>query len=169
LGWVEVSFNYSIMASISSIRASSFLAISSCVRTVVAISVIYDCGAVALVVRCWDVISKFALSSCLVILATRSSTTFSRCRILDFYSLLMASWSTTSSYRRWISACSSLIVLLHLFSSSSCSSLHSTVDSPSNRTFSSRELPAPCTCLMVAVTSSFHFLSSALCYRRLVV
>jgi hypothetical protein len=84
LGWVEVSFNCSIMASISSIRASSFLDISSCVLTVAAISVIYYCGAVALVVRCEDVISRFALSSCFVILSIRSSTTFSRCRILDF-------------------------------------------------------------------------------------
>jgi hypothetical protein len=84
LGWVDVSFNCSIMASISSIRASSFLDISSYVRTVVAISVIYYCGAVALVVRCEDAISKFTRSSCFVILATRSSITFSKCRILDF-------------------------------------------------------------------------------------
>jgi hypothetical protein len=84
VGWVDVSFNCSIMASISSIRASSFLDISSYVRTVVAISVIYYWGAVALVVRCEDAISKFTRSSCFVILAIRSSITFSRCRILDF-------------------------------------------------------------------------------------
>ena len=84
LGWVDVSFNCSIMASISSIRASSFLDSSSYVRTVVAISVICYGGAVALVILCEDVNSKFIRSSCFVILATRSSITFSRCWILDF-------------------------------------------------------------------------------------
>jgi hypothetical protein len=84
LCWVDVSFSCSMMASISSIRSSSFLDFSSYVRTVVAISVICCCGAVALVIRYEDAISKFTRSSCFVILATRSSITFSRCWILDF-------------------------------------------------------------------------------------
>jgi hypothetical protein len=84
LGWVDVSFNCSIMASISSIRASSFLDSSSYVRTVVATSVICYCGAVARVIRCEDAISTFIRSSCFVILATRSSIIVSRCWILDF-------------------------------------------------------------------------------------
>ena len=90
-GWVEVSFNCSTMASTSSIRASNFLDIYSCVLTVAAISVTYYCGAVALVVRWEGMISWFVLSSCLVILSIRSSTTFSRCEILDCCSLFIAS------------------------------------------------------------------------------
>ncbi len=90
-GWVEVSFNCSTMASTSSIRASSFLDAYSYVLIMASISVIYYCGAVALVVLWEDMVSWFVLSSCLVILSIRSSTTFSRCEILDCCSLFTAS------------------------------------------------------------------------------
>jgi hypothetical protein len=115
------------------------------------------------------VASTLIRSSYLAILSTRSPITFSRCRILDSCVLLTASWSTMSVYNRWISIYISRSDLVHSFCKSSCSSLHSTVDSSSNLTFSASEFPAPWTCLIFAETSSFHFFSSVWLCRRVVV
>jgi hypothetical protein len=90
-GCVEVSFSYSIIASNSSTRSSNFFVAFSWALSEA--STLFNCywGAADLVVLWDEVASKFIRSSYLVILSTRSSITFSRCRILDCYSLFIAS------------------------------------------------------------------------------
>jgi hypothetical protein len=89
-GCVDVSFNCSMIASSSSMRSSSFFVVCSYDYIYVSNWVICCWGAADLVVL-WVWVSWFALSSCLVTLSTRSSIIFSKCEILDCYSLLIAS------------------------------------------------------------------------------
>ena len=95
-GYVEVSLSYSTILSTSSIRSVMFFVVFS--HVLIVASIWFNCcgGAVDLVVLWVGVSSLLALSSALVTLLTRSSITFSKCKILDCCFLLVASWSSIS-------------------------------------------------------------------------
>jgi hypothetical protein len=136
-GCVDVSFNYSTIASTSSMRSSICLVAFSYALMEASILFIYYWWAVDLVALWVDVASWFALSSILVILSTRSSITFSRCDMRDCCSLLVASWSRMSRYSCWTSFSISCILSALLLCLSSYSNRIRTADSPNMRTFSS--------------------------------
>ncbi len=90
-GCVEVSFSYSMIASNSSIRSCKFFVFCTWAVSYVS-SYCSCCGGAADLVVLWDeMASALTRSSYRVILPTRSSITFSRCRILDSYALFSVS------------------------------------------------------------------------------
>lgn len=159
-GWVEVSFSWSTMVSTSSIRSFIYFVVFS--QALMVVSILFSCywGALDLVARWVAVSSVLALSSALVILSIKSSTTFSRCEILDCCSLFTASWSSISRCSYWTSFSSSFMFSERSLILSSCSSRMRTAASPIRRTFSSSWFPACWTCLIFASASFFQALSS---------
>ena len=89
-GCVDVSFSCSVIASSSAMRSSSFLVVCS-YDYIYASNLVICCWGAADLVVLWVWFSWLALSSCLVTLSTRSSIIFSKCDILDCYSLFIAS------------------------------------------------------------------------------